>query len=70
MKSEIIENQLAAITNSQLVAGLAFQVWEVVYDKSGQVKELVKVMQLKGHKVRPLPNHTAESASPWQICFH
>lgn len=28
-----------------------FQVWEVVYSKDGTAKEIVKAMQLKGHKV-------------------
>ena len=28
-----------------------FQVWEIVYSKDGSVKEVLKVMQLKGHKV-------------------
>lgn len=27
------------------------QVWEIVYSKDGSVKEVLKVMQLKGHKV-------------------
>lgn len=26
--------------------------WEIVYSKDGSVKEVLKVMQLKGHKVR------------------
>jgi WD40 repeat protein len=34
------------------------QIWEVVYGKDNQVKEVVKVMQLKGHK----------SAVTW-LCF-
>lgn len=28
-----------------------WQVWEIVYSKDGSVKEVSKVMQLKGHKV-------------------
>lgn len=27
------------------------QIWEIVYSKDGSVKEVSKVMQLKGHKV-------------------
>lgn len=30
------------------------QVWEIVYSKDGSVKEVSKVMQLKGHKVMDL----------------
>lgn len=29
----------------------ALQVWEIVYSKDGSVKEVSRVMQLKGHKV-------------------
>ena len=29
----------------------SWQVWEVVYSKDGSVKEVLRVMQLKGHKV-------------------
>lgn len=32
------------------------QIWEVVYGKDNQVKEVTKVMQLKGHKVSLRPN--------------
>lgn len=30
--------------------------WEIVYSKDGSVKEVNKVMQLKGHKVIIAPN--------------
>jgi len=28
-----------------------WQIWEIVYAKDGSVKEVLNVMQLKGHKV-------------------
>lgn len=33
------------------VSNFIWQVWEIVYSKDGSVKEVPKVMQLKGHKV-------------------
>lgn len=36
------------------------QVWEIVYSKDGSVKEVARVMQLKGHKVIFLVIHTSE----------
>jgi hypothetical protein len=34
-----------------MIKFVQLQIWEVVYGKDNQVKEVVKVMQLKGHKV-------------------
>ncbi len=34
-----------------IIKFVQLQIWEVVYGKDNQVKEVVKVMQLKGHKV-------------------
>jgi hypothetical protein len=47
---------MAALSpNGRFLAAAAFtadvKIWEVVYGKDNQVKEVVKVMQLKGHKV-------------------
>lgn len=58
-----LKNTMAAISpNGRFIAAAAFtadvKVWEVVYSKDGSVKEVQKVMQLKGHK----------SAVTW-LCF-
>ncbi|XP_075493628.1 uncharacterized protein LOC142531404 [Primulina tabacum] len=58
-----LKNTMASISpNGRFIAAAAFtadvKVWEIVYSKDGSVKEVVKVMQLKGHK----------SAVTW-LCF-
>ncbi|KAK6162505.1 hypothetical protein DH2020_002346 [Rehmannia glutinosa] len=58
-----LKNTMAAISpNGRFIAAAAFtadvKVWEVVYSKDGSVKEILKAMQLKGHK----------SAVTW-LCF-
>ncbi|KAL8091849.1 uncharacterized protein LOC141692394 isoform X2 [Apium graveolens] len=58
-----LKNTMAAISpNGRFVAAAAFtadvKVWEIVYSKDGSVKEVSRVMQLKGHK----------SAVTW-LCF-
>ncbi|XP_073139950.1 uncharacterized protein [Henckelia pumila] len=58
-----LKNTMATISpNGRFIAAAAFtadvKVWEIVYSKDGSVKEVVKVMQLKGHK----------SAVTW-LCF-
>ncbi|KAI4372709.1 hypothetical protein MLD38_010908 [Melastoma candidum] len=58
-----LKNNMAAISpNGRFIAAAAFtadvKVWEIVYTKDGSVKEVKKVMQLKGHK----------SAVTW-LCF-
>ncbi|XP_057980913.1 uncharacterized protein LOC131166406 [Malania oleifera] len=58
-----LKNTMAAISpNGRFIAAAAFtadvKVWEIVYSKDGSVKEVSKVMQLKGHK----------SAVTW-LCF-
>lgn len=58
-----LKNTMAAISsNGRFIAAAAFtadvKVWEIVYAKDGSVKEVSKVMQLKGHK----------SAVTW-LCF-
>ncbi|KAJ8748903.1 hypothetical protein K2173_013336 [Erythroxylum novogranatense] len=58
-----LKNTMAAISpNGRFIAAAAFtadvKVWEIVYSKDGSVKEVPKVMQLKGHK----------SAVSW-LCF-
>ncbi|XP_027362472.1 transducin beta-like protein 2 isoform X3 [Abrus precatorius] len=58
-----LKNTMATISpNGRFVAAAAFtadvKVWEIVYAKDGSVKEVAKVMQLKGHK----------SAVTW-LCF-
>ncbi|KAF2298210.1 hypothetical protein GH714_018621 [Hevea brasiliensis] len=58
-----LKNTMAAISpNGRFIAAAAFtadvKVWEIVYSKDGSVKEVPKVMQLKGHK----------SAVTW-LCF-
>ncbi|PON48381.1 Guanine nucleotide-binding protein, beta subunit [Parasponia andersonii] len=50
-----LKNTMAAISpNGRFIAAAAFtadvKVWEIVYSKDGSVKEVSKVMQLKGHK--------------------
>ncbi|KAJ4805874.1 Transducin beta-like protein 2 [Rhynchospora pubera] len=50
-----LKNNMAAISpNGRFLAAAAFtadvKVWEIVYSKDGSVKEVIKVMQLKGHK--------------------
>ncbi|XP_010277354.1 PREDICTED: transducin beta-like protein 2 isoform X2 [Nelumbo nucifera] len=58
-----LKNNMATISpNGRFIAAAAFtadvKVWEIVYSKDGSVKEVLKVMQLKGHK----------SAVTW-LCF-
>ncbi|KAF8413046.1 hypothetical protein HHK36_001020 [Tetracentron sinense] len=58
-----LKNTMATISpNGRFIAAAAFtadvKVWEVMYSKDGSVKELSRVMQLKGHK----------SAVTW-LCF-
>ncbi|KAG6728258.1 hypothetical protein I3842_02G164700 [Carya illinoinensis] len=58
-----LKNNMAAISpNGRFIAAAAFtadvKVWEIVYSKDGSVKEVLKAMQLKGHK----------SAVTW-LCF-
>ncbi|GAV60236.1 WD40 domain-containing protein [Cephalotus follicularis] len=58
-----LKNNMASISpNGRFIAAAAFtadvKVWEIVYAKDGSVKEIVKAMQLKGHK----------SAVTW-LCF-
>ncbi|KAG2729629.1 hypothetical protein I3760_01G259700 [Carya illinoinensis] len=58
-----LKNTMAAISpNGRFIAAAAFtadvKVWEIVYSKDGSVKEVLKAMQLKGHK----------SAVTW-LCF-
>ncbi|PIN23797.1 WD40 repeat protein [Handroanthus impetiginosus] len=58
-----LKNTMATISpNGRFIAAAAFtadvKVWEIVYSKDGSVKEVLKAMQLKGHK----------SAVTW-LCF-
>ncbi|KAL8129097.1 hypothetical protein V2J09_018252 [Rumex salicifolius] len=58
-----LRNHMATISpDGRFIAAAAFtadvKVWEIVYSKDGSVKEVLKVMQLKGHK----------SAVTW-LCF-
>ncbi|KAK6918513.1 WD40 repeat [Dillenia turbinata] len=58
-----LKNTMATISpNGRFIAAAAFtadvKVWEIAYSKDGSVKEVSKVMQLKGHK----------SAVTW-LCF-
>ncbi|XP_031374004.1 transducin beta-like protein 2 [Punica granatum] len=58
-----LKNHMAAVSpNGRFIAAAAFtadvKVWEIVYSKDGSVKEVSRVMQLKGHK----------SAVTW-LCF-
>ncbi|WVZ06349.1 hypothetical protein V8G54_019695 [Vigna mungo] len=58
-----LKNNMAAISpNGRFIAAAAFtadvKVWEIVYAKDGSAKEVLNVMQLKGHK----------SAVTW-LCF-
>ncbi|CAI9104643.1 OLC1v1003357C3 [Oldenlandia corymbosa var. corymbosa] len=58
-----LKNTMASISpNGRFIAAAAFtadvKVWEIVYSKDGSVKEVSRVMQLKGHK----------SAVTW-LCF-
>lgn len=58
-----LKNNMASISpNGRFIAAAAFtadvKVWEIVYSKDGSVKEVIKAMQLKGHK----------SAVTW-LCF-
>ncbi|URE41107.1 WD domain, G-beta repeat [Musa troglodytarum] len=50
-----LKNNMATLSpNGRFLAAAAFtadvKVWEIVYSKDGSVKEVLKVMQLKGHK--------------------
>ncbi|XP_072959633.1 uncharacterized protein [Typha angustifolia] len=50
-----LKNNMATISpNGRFLAAAAFtadvKVWEVIYSKDGSVKEIQRVMQLKGHK--------------------
>ncbi|CAN1322335.1 Transducin beta-like protein 2, partial [Linum perenne] len=55
--------------NGRFIAAAAFtadvKVWEIVYAKDGSVKEVLNVMQLKGHKVI----HTIQSLCRFRHCF-
>ncbi|CAK9164418.1 unnamed protein product, partial [Ilex paraguariensis] len=58
-----LKNTMATISpNGRFIAAAAFtadvKIWEIVYSKDGSVKEVSRVMQLKGHK----------SAVTW-LCF-
>ncbi|KAL5166872.1 Transducin beta-like protein 2 [Glycine soja] len=58
-----LKNNMATISpNGRFIAAAAFtadvKIWEIVYAKDGSVKEVLNVMQLKGHK----------SAVTW-LCF-
>ncbi|KAH6817814.1 secretory 1A [Perilla frutescens var. frutescens] len=58
-----LKNTMATVSpNGRFIAAAAFtadvKVWEIVYSKDGSVKEISRVMQLKGHK----------SAVTW-LCF-
>lgn len=58
-----LKNNMATVSpNGRFIAAAAFtadvKVWEIVYSKDSSVKEVTKVMQLKGHK----------SAVTW-LCF-
>ncbi|KAL3683716.1 hypothetical protein R1sor_001738 [Riccia sorocarpa] len=58
-----LQNTMATLSpNGRFLSAAAFtadvKIWELVYGKDGQVKEVTKVMQLKGHK----------SAITW-LCF-
>lgn len=58
-----LKNHMAALSpNGRFLAAAAFtadvKIWEIVYTKDGSIKEVTKVMQLKGHK----------SAVTW-LCF-
>lgn len=58
-----LKNTMATVSpNGRFIAAAAFtadvKVWEIVYSKDGSVKEVSRVMQLKGHK----------SAVTW-LCF-
>ncbi|MFS7932673.1 putative transcription factor WD40-like family [Helianthus anomalus] len=50
-----LKNNMATVSpNGRFIAAAAFtadvKVWEIVYSKDSSVKEVTKVMQLKGHK--------------------
>lgn len=50
-----LKNHMAAISpNGRFMAAAAFtadvKIWEIIYSKDGSVKEVIKAMQLKGHK--------------------
>ncbi|KAK9749267.1 hypothetical protein RND81_02G113900 [Saponaria officinalis] len=50
-----LKNHMAALSpNGRFMAAAAFtadvKIWEIIYSKDGSVKEIVKAMQLKGHK--------------------
>ncbi|XP_058084456.1 uncharacterized protein LOC131232253 [Magnolia sinica] len=58
-----LKNNMATVSpNGRFLAAAAFtadvKVWEIIYSKDGSVKEILKAMQLKGHK----------SAVTW-LCF-
>jgi WD40 repeat protein len=58
-----LKNNMANVSpNGRFIAAAAFtadvKIWEIVYSKDGSVKEIERVMQLKGHK----------SAVTW-LCF-
>lgn len=50
-----LKNHMVAVSpNGRFLAAAAFtadvKIWEIIYSKDGSVKEIVKAMQLKGHK--------------------
>ncbi|KAK3011911.1 hypothetical protein RJ639_011061 [Escallonia herrerae] len=62
-----LKNNMATISpNGRFIAAAAFtadvKVWEIVYSKDGSVKEVLKAMQLKGHKLKD--SSFRESFSP------
>ncbi|KAK6239988.1 hypothetical protein QUC31_005457 [Theobroma cacao] len=74
-----LKNTMATISpNGRFLAAAAFtadvKVWEIVYSKDGSVKEVLNVMQLKGHKacllfmVLSIEKIPALSAVTW-LCF-
>ncbi|XP_074263193.1 uncharacterized protein LOC141586003 [Silene latifolia] len=50
-----LKNHMASLSpNGRFMAAAAFtadvKIWEIIYSKDGSVKEIIKAMQLKGHK--------------------
>ncbi|XWS45934.1 hypothetical protein CRYUN_Cryun14cG0022000 [Craigia yunnanensis] len=74
-----LKNTMATISpNGRFLAAAAFtadvKVWEIVYSKDGSVKEVSKVMQLKGHKAcesthSPKANLLSFNSAVTWLCF-
>ncbi|MBA0553291.1 hypothetical protein Golob_012483, partial [Gossypium lobatum] len=69
-----LKNTMATISpNGRFLAAAAFtadvKIWEIVYAKDGSVKEVLNVMQLKGHKACNSTHSPKDNSAVTWLCF-